>query len=203
MSAPVGSVSPAARARGPAPEVEVRRSPRRRRTATAYREREVIVVLIPARMTRAEERKVVADLVQKVLEREARSRPDQTDDALLARARDLARSYLADARVPAVEPERVSWVANQHRRWGSCTPSTRTIRLSDRLQALPVWVVDYVLVHELAHLREPAHSPSFWALVARYPQTERARGYLEGYLAGQAAPAERGDHDALADDVDA
>ncbi len=64
------------------------------------------------------------------------------------------------------------------------------IRLSHRLQAMPSWVVDYVLVHELAHLVEPSHSAAFWRLVDGYPHSERARGFLEGYLAGQ----QRGGH---------
>lgn len=58
------------------------------------------------------------------------------------------------------------------------------IRLSHRLQVMPSWVVDYVLVHELAHLAEPTHSSRFWRLVDRYPDAARARGYLEGYTAG-------------------
>ena len=98
----------------------------------------------------------------------------------------------------APAPVAVRWVANQRQRWGSCTPSTGVIRLSDRLQAMPSWVVDYVLVHELAHLVEAAHSPAFWRLVRGYPEAERARGYLEGYLAGQGAP----DGDPDAGDVD-
>ena len=63
-------------------------------------------------------------------------------------------------------------------RWGSCTPATRTIRLSTRLAAFPDWVIDYVIVHELAHLVVHGHGPDFWDLVNRYPRTERARGYL-------------------------
>jgi predicted metal-dependent hydrolase len=74
-------------------------------------------------------------------------------------------------------------VANQGSRWGSCTPVDRTIRLSSRLQGMPSWVVDYVLVHELAHLLVPGHGPDFWALVEQFPRTERARGYLEGVSA--------------------
>ena len=75
------------------------------------------------------------------------------------------------------------WVTNQSARWGSCTPGDRTIRLSDRLQQMPGWVVDYVLVHELAHLLESGHTPEFWAWVDRYPRAEKAKGYLEGYSA--------------------
>jgi predicted metal-dependent hydrolase len=77
----------------------------------------------------------------------------------------------------------VRWVGNQQSRWGSCTPGDRTIRLSQRLQDMPAWVVDYVLLHELAHLLEPGHGPAFWALLRGYPQLERARGYLEGVAA--------------------
>jgi predicted metal-dependent hydrolase len=63
------------------------------------------------------------------------------------------------------------------------------IRLSSRLQALPGWVVDYVLVHELAHLLEPGHGPAFHRLVERYPRAERAEGFLEGFLVGTGQPA--------------
>ena len=63
-------------------------------------------------------------------------------------------------------------------RWGSCTPATGSVRLATRLASFPDWVVDYVLVHELAHLSIPDHSPTFWSLVERYPLAERARGYL-------------------------
>jgi hypothetical protein len=71
-------------------------------------------------------------------------------------------------------------VDNQQRRWGSCTPADGTIRVSSRLRSMPAYVVDYVLVHELAHLLEAQHDARFWALVARYPRAERARGFLEG-----------------------
>jgi predicted metal-dependent hydrolase len=169
------------------PRVEVRRSARRRRTVTAFRERDAIVVLIPQAMSRADERRFVDDLVRKVLARESRISAPRRDPELTERAGALVDRYLAGLEgFPA--PRSVTWVTNQQQRWGSCTPSTRTIRLSNRLQVMPLWVVDYVLVHELVHLVELNHSARFWNLVGRYPAAEKAQGYLEGYLAGRGGP---------------
>jgi predicted metal-dependent hydrolase len=112
----------------------------------------------------------------------ARERRGHTDEALAERARRLAERYLAE-HPKSVEPSSVRWVRNQNGRWGSCTPSDRSIRISERIQTFPDWVVDYVILHELAHLIVANHNPQFWALVARYPKAERARGYLEGISA--------------------
>jgi predicted metal-dependent hydrolase len=157
--------------------VDVRRSARRRRTVSAYRDGDRTVVLIPARMSRAEERRWVAVMLERLAKQDARLRP--SDDELLTRARELARRHLGGR----ARPTSVRWVTNQGSRWGSCTPVDGSIRLSTRLQGMPSWVVDYVLVHELAHLLVPGHGPDFWAEVERYPRTERARGYLEGVSA--------------------
>lgn len=62
--------------------------------------------------------------------------------------------------------------------WGSCTMDDGSIRISSRVASFPSWVLDYLLVHELAHLVVGDHSPAFWAVVNRYPKTEHARGYL-------------------------
>ena len=157
--------------------VEVRRSKRRRRTVSAYREGDTIVVLVPATLTRAEEAEWVETMVARIERAEARRRP--SDDDLMGRALALSDRYLGGIAVP----ESVRWVDNQSSRWGSCTPGDRTIRLSARLQGMPTWVIDYVLVHELAHLIEAHHNDSFWAWVDRYPQAERAKGYLMGWSA--------------------
>jgi predicted metal-dependent hydrolase len=125
-------------------------------------------------MSRAEEAEWVARMVRRVLAAERRRHRGDAD--LLARATELSQRYLAGRAVPAS----VRWVDNQQQRWGSCTPSDRTIRLSRRLAPMPDYVVDYVLLHELAHLIEPGHGPAFRALMARYPKLDRAEGYLEG-----------------------
>lgn len=177
---------------GPKPHVEVRRSARRKRTVTAYRERDTIVVLVPQRMTRADEAGMVDSMVARLLAREARASVPRGDQALLGRALSLADTCLAPRIGSLTPPESVSWVSNQQQRWGSCTPANRTIRLSHRLQPFPDWVVDYVLVHELVHLIEPTHSARFWDLVATYPAAERAKGFLEGYVAGQSQPTGSG-----------
>ena len=159
------------------PAVEVRRSGRRKRTVSAYRDGEKIVVMIPARMTRAEEKEWVTTMVARVTKAERRRRP--SDDDLQVRAARLSRKYLDGL----AEPTSVRWVANQRARWGSCTPADGTIRLSDRLQGMPGYVVDYVLLHELVHLLEPGHDEDFWGWLERYDLTERARGFLEGVSA--------------------
>lgn len=159
------------------PEVEVRRSKRRRRTVSAYREGDRIVVLIPAAMSKRDEASWVADMVARLERKEQRARP--SDEQLLARARTLNDTYFGGL----ASPSSVRWVTNQQQRWGSCSPGDRSIRLSERLQGMPSWVVDYVLVHELAHLLEHGHDAKFWAWVDRYPRAERARGYLLGWSA--------------------
>ncbi|WP_228395300.1 M48 metallopeptidase family protein [Modestobacter roseus] len=167
--------------------VEVRRSARRRRTVTAYREGGRTIVLIPAAFSAAEERRWVDQMVAKLQTREERrKRTLGSDDDLMARARQLSDAHLDGRAVPVS----VRWVDNQNRRWGSCTPADGTIRLSSRLRGMPEFVVDYVLVHELAHLLEPNHDQRFWALVHAYPRAERALGFLEGVEhGGRTTPA--------------
>ena len=159
------------------PEVEVRRSHRRTRTVSAYRKDGKVIVMIPARFTRAEEAEWVDTMLGKLARSEQRGR--RTDEQLMRRARELARDYLQGT----VRPASVRWVSNMTQRWGSCTTGDGTIRLSDRLQSMPVWVIDYVLLHELAHLIEPSHNARFWEWVDRFPRSERAKGYLEGVAA--------------------
>jgi predicted metal-dependent hydrolase len=164
------------------PEVEVRRSARRRRTVSAYRDGERVIVLIPARFSKAEEREWVARMVARVLATPNRRR--RGDAELARRARELSDRYL-DGRA---RPASVQWVTAMRTRWASCTPAEGTIRLSRALLDMPPWVQDYVLLHELAHLLEAGHGPRFWRLLETYPRTERARGYLDGVSAAAHLP---------------
>ena len=151
----------------PAVEVKVIRSPRRRKTVQARKVGDVLHVSIPATMSVAEEQRHVTEMVRRMKRR--------ADSALLdlpARAAALAAAHGLE------RPASIRWVDNQQWRWGSCTPADGAIRISTRLAAEPAWVLDYVIVHELAHLTVHGHGPRFWALVERYPRTERARGFL-------------------------
>jgi predicted metal-dependent hydrolase len=147
--------------------VEVIRSRRRRKTVQAVVVDGVIRVHMPAWMSEQDEATYVASLVERL---EKRFRSDHVD--VDARARVLARRY----DLPA--PASVVWSDRQRSRWGSCSTHSGEIRVSRRLADWPDWVLDYVLVHELAHLVEANHSPAFHALVDRYPLAERARGFL-------------------------
>ncbi|WP_405772908.1 M48 family metallopeptidase [Streptomyces sp. NBC_01538] len=164
--------------------IEVRRSARRRRTVSAYREGDRTVVLIPARMSEAEEKRWVTVMLDKLAAQESKTKRVPGDTELAERAEQLSAQYF-DGRA---RPASVRWVTNQNTRWGSCTPAEGSIRLSHRLQGMPEYVVDYVLLHELAHLLVPGHGPRFWRLLDAYPRTERARGYLEGVVAADRLP---------------
>lgn len=147
--------------------VEVVRSPRRRKTAQARLHGSRLEIRIPAGCSRAEEAELVTHFRAKF---ERLRWADGID--LRERASELAGRF----HLPL--PASIRWVSNQHHRWGSCTPADGSIRLSDRMTGFPPWVIDYVIVHELAHLVVAAHTEAFWRLVSAYPLTERARGFL-------------------------
>ena len=118
------------------------------------------------------EREAWAERMRARIERQVR-RAQPSDHQLVGRAQALNRRFFDG---------RLRWssltYADQERRWGSCGPEAAVIRIASRATKLPGWVLDYLLVHELAHLEAPGHGPDFWHLVNRYPLTERARGYL-------------------------
>jgi hypothetical protein len=92
---------------------------------------------------------------------------------------DLAARTAVHAAALGVPMPRVS-LNDAGGRWGSCTPARGTIRYSWRLIAAPPSVLDYLAAHEVAHLKEANHGPSFWALVERlYGDPRPARDWLK------------------------
>lgn len=155
-------------------EVRVVRSAKRSKTVSATVDKGILIVRIPARMSVADELYWIERMREKLLTKRASKTSRKSDQALEARARRLAEDYFGGLEFTIV------WSSRQQQRWGSCTPLDRSIRLSTNLKKFPDYVIDYVIIHELAHLLIADHSPDFWRLCARYPFTDRARGFLEG-----------------------
>jgi len=150
-------------------------SPRRKKTVSArLMGDDLLEVRAPSDLAEPELEAALQDLVQRMARRRDRQRNARSDADLQARAQRLNRAYFAGA----LKWRSIRYVSNQNGRFGSCTPTTGTIRISDRLGSVPDFVLDYVVMHELAHLVEPNHSPRFWQLVYQYERAERARGYL-------------------------
>ncbi len=153
--------------------VRVVRSARRRRTISARIVQGELVVFIPDTLSKAEENAWIERMVDRVRLKALRRELDD-DETLERRARELNRQYF-DGKLKWTS---IRYVTNQSERYGSCSPKSRTIRISHKLAEMPRWVLDYVLVHEMAHLVRADHSTAFWRVVNRYPLTERARGFL-------------------------
>jgi predicted metal-dependent hydrolase len=146
--------------------VDVIRSKRRKRTVQAYIAEGRLRVMVPDGLSPDEEARLVEQMTARISRKVSSAGVD-----LEQRAKALSREY----RLPT--PTSVEWSDRQMRRWGSCSSDGR-IRVSNRLASMPSWVLDWVLIHELAHLQEPNHGPRFKALVDRYALAERAQGYL-------------------------
>ena len=151
------------------PEFRVIRSSRRKRTLHAFRQNGVIEIHIPDRLSRRQEFEVIPEMIDLVLKRENRLR--KSDSALFEMSDAILAEYLPEF---SERPISISW-RSMRERWGSCTTVDKTIRISDRLNGAPDYVLRYVLFHEL---------------LARYPDKDRAEAFLEGYEAGSAGSPE-------------
>ncbi|HTL87449.1 MAG TPA: M48 family metallopeptidase [Acidimicrobiia bacterium] len=148
-------------------EIELVRGTRRRKHVEAVLVGDRLRVSFPRWMSLREAQQTAEELAERM-----RRRVDPSGIDIAGRARRLAREY------GFPRPKTVRWSDNMRQRWGSCTPDDGSIRISTRLAAYPAWVLDYVVVHELAHLLVESHGPAHDALVERYPYAERARGFL-------------------------
>lgn len=153
-------------------EVRIVWSPKRRRTVQATVSDGQVVVRVPGRMTTREAHRHADDLARKLAGRRADNH--LSDVALHERAVALAARY----DLPA--PAGTRWSERQKQRWGSCASASGQVIVSARLRDMPDWVLDSVLVHELAHLVEANHSKAFRQLEARYGRTAEADAFLAG-----------------------
>ena len=144
---------------------------------------DTIQVRVPPQLPADRLESMLDEIVTRVLKQRTRARR-LNDDDLEQRARQINRRYFDGE----LSWHTIRWVSNMAHRLGSCTSGGATdgdIRLSDRIRHWPAYVLDYVLAHELAHRKYPNHSADFWAYLARYPHTERARGFIEGIAYAQ------------------
>jgi predicted metal-dependent hydrolase len=162
-------------------EIIVIRSTRRKKNVSAYRQGGRIVVSIPARMSKADERAMVPEMVAKIRAQEAAA--TMSEESLANRIGELLSELAPEI---TVRPSSVNW-RGMRERWGSCTGIDGSIRISDRLKGAPQYALDYVLFHEGIHLQFFDHGSEFKALLARFPEEELAEAYLSGYEAAETA----------------
>lgn len=155
--------------------IKIIRSARRKKTLEARVVGRAIEVRVPAGMDAADEAQQVDKLVQRVRSKHLSRQVD-----LGQRAAELADEF--DLPVP----NSIRWVTNQEKRFGSCTPSQGTIRISTRLVGVPDYVLDHVVLHELAHLLHPDHTPAFYEAANQHLQWQKAEGYLQAMSHGHA-----------------
>jgi predicted metal-dependent hydrolase len=118
---------------------------------------------------------IVGQLARRLLRR---MRADEVNEeqSAAALAQRVAARFPRPPQVTAVH-----FVTGQRARWGSYSLKTGAVRLHAALRAMPAWVLEAVVAHELAHALVPDHSRAFWELVrAVCPSTDRARAFLEG-----------------------
>ncbi len=172
----------------PHPALVYIRHPRARRYVVRVKPDGTVRVTIPRRGTKrdaiafAEEQRAWIDRQLQKAEQERQAPREEMSlaqqRAWRARAqRELPSRLLTLGRTLGLAVARVS-IRNQRRRWGSCSRSGH-ICLNWRLVTMPDSVRDYVLIHELMHLKRMDHSPKFWTLVAAAcPGFQEARAWL-------------------------
>ena len=153
--------------------VEVVRSTRRKKTIQAKMVGEKLVVYLPIGLSKKVESEWIEKMRDKVTKKRLRKELNN-EDYLTARFNAFNKRYFNNQ----LKVHSIKYVTNQNTRSGSCTPVKGTIRLSHKLADMPKWVLDYVIMHEMAHLVHPDHSKKFWQKVNEYRYTERARGFL-------------------------
>jgi predicted metal-dependent hydrolase len=154
-------------------EIIVIRSKRRKRSISAFRQGGKIVISIPARLSKAEEREIVPEMIAKIRAKEVAA----PESELMEMADALLSSFAPEI---AIRPASVNW-RQMNERWGSCTSVDRSIRLASKLQRAPKYVLEFVLYHEAIHLQHADHGPEFYQFLHRYPRHLEAEAFLAGF----------------------
>lgn len=166
-------------------------SSRRKKTISASLRDGMIQLSVPEHMGDYQIAASARSLIEKIKQRQKLAQRTPTDSELHQRALHLARLWLGGQ----VEPNSVVWSDRQTTLWGSCTPTTKNIRISSALKHMPQWVIDGVLVHELAHLKYTGHGHDFQQFAAQYPRLREADAYLEGVAYAQNRQPQPGAND--------
>ncbi len=160
-------------------QITIVRSRRRKKTIqTKYGDGRLWIYL-PAGMSTKDEQKWIDRMIQRNARWEQKRTLKKSDTWLLQRAQELNKKYFDGALDFSI-----TFVTNQNSRFGSCTSIDKTIRISERVKTMPLWVQDYIIIHELTHLLHADHSKKFWEMVNHYKYAERAKGYLIAVGAG-------------------
>ncbi|MCK4729812.1 MAG: M48 family metallopeptidase [Candidatus Aenigmarchaeota archaeon] len=158
-------------------KIKIIRSRERKKTISMREVNGVIQLYLPTGLSREEEFKYIQWAKKRVKSHRRKNELKEKDaDKFLEEiARKLNKKYFGGE----LSWEKIYYSTEQNSRmFGNCDINDKIIKISDRLLKMPKFVHDYVVMHELAHLKVPAHNGEFWDLVNRYLKTERARGYL-------------------------
>ncbi|MBM3690510.1 MAG: DUF45 domain-containing protein [Actinobacteria bacterium] len=155
--------------------IEIRRSKKRTRSVAAWRESGRLIISVPARMSRKEIDTHIIELTSRIISAE-----QVMGDSELIDLSELLINQFLQPEFDQLRPVSVTWSARQRELHGSCTSVDRTIRISKRIATAPPYVIEVVLLHELAHLLHHDHNNNFYQLVKRHPLYEQAEAFLAG-----------------------
>ena len=130
---------------------------------------------VPARMSRKEIDTHIIELTSRIISAE-----QIMGDSELIDLSELLINQFLQPEFDQLRPVSVTWSARQRELHGSCTSVDRTIRISKRIATAPPYVIEVVLLHELAHLLHHDHNNNFYQLVKRHPLYEQAEAFLAG-----------------------
>jgi predicted metal-dependent hydrolase len=156
-------------------KISIIRSHRRKKTIEAKIKDDVLCIYLPTTLDATEEQKIITEMKNKIQEKQKRKHL-HTDTLLQKRSEYLNHKYFKNRLTYAI-----SFSQNQKKTYGICNARQQRIRISERIQEMPRFVQDYLIMHELTHLLHPNHSQVFWETMNRYPHVERAKGFLQGY----------------------